>query len=229
MMTTIFDENTIAAILALSEDDLADRFVETRRRMRDSLPTKCVDDVLEWSRGRATTYGVVLGEAAVFSLGQIARPMCNRLDALNAEHNTLASLADDYNRLAAGAATNNLVVRQLASRWLAQRDLFRTAADLTFARALGLRSVLHVQLNRESYERDGIHVPVEWRLPVTVNVDGGSPPPPLELVPVDPDPVPPGGGGGAQPGASADTDQPSLDSGTERRDRDRDGLGFLFT
>lgn len=223
----VFDEAALAGILALSEVDLAERLVETRQRMRDALPTKCFDDVLDWSRGRTTAYAVVLGEAALSSLGQAARPMCDRLDALGAEHNTLAGLADDYNRLASGADTKNLVVRRLASNWLEQRDLFRSATEMTFARLLGLRSVLHVQLQRESFERDGMHVPDQWRLPIVVD-DGSSPPPELELVEIDPDPAPPGGGGeGGASGAEANHPETDIGTDSERQDRNRDGLGFL--
>lgn len=228
-MSATFDEEAIAAILSLNEDDLASRFVETRRRMHDSLPTRCVADVLESSRGHTIAYRIVLGEAAVAALGRYPRAMCDRLDELGAEHNRLIDRAADYDSLAAGADAKGLVARRLKSGWQAERDLFRSAAEMTFARLLGLRSVLHVQLKRESYQRDSIHVPFEWRLPV--NVDGGEPPPPLELVPVDPAPAPPppGGDGASARVVSADGDQPGLDSETQCKDRDRDGLGFLFT
>ena len=223
-MGATFDEHAIAAILTLTEDDLAIRFVDTRRRMRDALPPKCVDDVLCWSRERKIAYRIVLGEAAVFALGRDPRSMCNRLDELGAEHNALIDRASDYDSLSAGSSANGLVARRLRSGWLAERDLLRTAAEMTFARLLGLRSVLHVQLNRESFERDGMFVPVEWRLLVIVDRESS---PPLELVPVDP--PPPGGDSASAPTAEVGTDQPGVDSETERRYRDRYGLGFLFT
>jgi hypothetical protein len=178
-----FDENDVAAILSMSEDDLADHYVAMRRRM-GGLPTKCADDVLDCGRGRTLVFRIVLGKAAVSALGQPARALCDQLDQLGAEHNTLIDRSKTYNVLSSGIDPEVLVVRKLADHWLEELDLSRTAAEMTFARLLGLRYVLHVQLRRESYERSAMFVPLEWRLPT--DADGGSSPPSeLELVPVD--------------------------------------------
>lgn len=223
----------IAAILCMSEDDLADRFVATRLRMHRSLPTKCVNDVVQLSKNRTLAFSIVIGESAVSALKQPARALCDRQDELGAEHNTLIDRANTYSALTAKDDPEGLVVRKLSSHWAAEHDVSRTAAEMTFARLLGLRCVLHVQLERESYERSGMDVPLEWRLPV--DADGGLLPPlELELVPVDP--KSPGGGnggddgdasGGAAPAVvvvmSTDPD-PAADTDADDKD---DGLDFL--
>jgi hypothetical protein len=191
-----FDENDVAAILSMSEDDLADHYVAMRRRMV-GLPTKCADDVLECGRGRTLVFRIVLGKAAVSALGQPARALCDQLDQLGAEHNTLIDRSKTYNALSSGIDPEVLVVRKLAAHWLEELYLSRAAAEMTFARLLGLRYVLHVQLRRESYERSAMFVPPEWRLPTGADDGSSGSSPPLELVPVDPK-TPEGGGKGGQ-------------------------------
>jgi hypothetical protein len=204
----VFDEAEIGRIAMLEGDELAARHVDVLRRMRGSLPRRCVDEFARFTQGEV--FAIVCGEAAMAALGRSPRSLIDQRDELDRTHTSLSRRAEDYKRLADGADQKNPIVRALGRRWLDESGLSRLAAKMTFAQWRGVASVLDTQMSRESWERGGLHVPEEWRLPI--RPDDGSPPD-LELVAIDPTPPPigPAGAGGAvgDLGADGEADKPN--------------------
>lgn len=229
-----FDEDAIAAVLNLGDDDLAERLVDARRRARESLPIACADEICSSGPKQTFVYAIVLAESALSALGQSSRSLCDQIDPLHLDIGFFERKIGDHERLVSGEDVKCSISRRLAIGWREEQDMFSQAAEIAMARMFGLRSVLCVQLQRESWERDGLSIPPEWRLPI-VGGDGGATAY-LELVPLDPDPTPTGGGGGeggaapvavvAQPPADSVDPGTAVDDDDGRGDDDGDGLDF---
>jgi hypothetical protein len=202
----VLDEAELARIMAMNSEGQAEYLAGTRARLGMSLPPKCLDEVGAETRHHRTAYRIVIGEAALAALGQTAQSLCRQLDKLHFDHNFLLRRVSELGQLTDGADSKSRLGRAISRRSREHSERYRFAAELTLGRLLGLRSVLHVQLKRESYERTGMSVPVEWRLPIVVVSPPPPPPPPpeLELVAIHPPPAGPDSFGGAVAAADAD-------------------------
>ena len=199
----VFNDAEVVRISALKGDELETRHADVHRRMLESIPTRCIDEFSKFTQGKV--FAIVCGEAALSSLGRTSRSLIGERDELDRAQASLSRRAEDCEQLARGADQKNSITRALVRRWHDQSNLCQLAAAMMLAQWRGVASVLEVQIFRESWEKGGLHVPEEWRLPVR---RADELPPELELVATDPAPPPiaPASATGAASGAGSDHD-----------------------
>ena len=203
----VFNDAEVVRISALKGDELETRHADVNRRMRESLPRRCIDEFAKFTQGKV--FAIVCGEAALSSLGRTSRSLIGERDKLDGAQASLSRRAEDCEQLARGADQKNSITRALGRGWHHQSSLCQLAAAMILAQWRGVASVLEVQISRESWEKGGLHVPEEWRLPMR---PGDELPPELELVATDPTPpTAPAIATGSDHGASAKIDEPKVE------------------